>query len=354
MGQRERHHVVPRFLLNRFAAESYGGKAFIWKFTRSDQPRLLSTRDVGVQKRFYGSESEGLEGELAAREGEWADLLRDVDAGKKLATLSSDLWYMVASLASRAGQIRSALGSLGERFITHLCDNGDDPRIKAGLVPNFDREFSILFEKLRSGLPPETQAVLIANYEVIREHAKQHFRHTNIGPLLQALLGPLLAEAKLPPIVKKAHNQALSKLVVQREGPELLAPIEWRVLSHPAHALVLGDCPVVAVGGDSMLTGAPWKFGPECRSFYLPISPENVLVGLRNPADPLLSIDELNAASVELSEHAFFANADTDTRRMWQSRVGLRWMPMDEEEIVSLIEQVINNHARKAGEAGED
>lgn len=59
MGERKRQHIIPKLLLNQFAAESRGEQAFVWRWTADGSSTLTNTRNVTVEKNFYGKEDEG-------------------------------------------------------------------------------------------------------------------------------------------------------------------------------------------------------------------------------------------------------------------------------------------------------
>ena len=56
MGVRERHHYIPRFLKKGFASRVENGKVWIWQVSRYRPPIELSTKDSGVEKKFYGDD----------------------------------------------------------------------------------------------------------------------------------------------------------------------------------------------------------------------------------------------------------------------------------------------------------
>lgn len=51
-----RHHILPRFLLKGFASRVDNQKAFTWVCRKDGSPFEASTRDVSVEKYFYGKE----------------------------------------------------------------------------------------------------------------------------------------------------------------------------------------------------------------------------------------------------------------------------------------------------------
>lgn len=354
MGQRKRHHLVARFLLKRFAAKAEGDKSFIWRLSKDAPPKLLSTKDVAVQSNFYGTEEDGLEAALSDVEGRWAAMLRRIDAGEPLEPLADELWHMVYLMAYRASPIRSAFQSLGEQFIDHLHDNADDPRIKDGLVANFDLLFEAELLKMLGQFPPAFQALVWENRGALKQYAANDLASMDVGALMRGLMSGVKTHESFTSAPKRGHNRGVSKLLTQGESPGAVKPIAWMILADPNNSVILGDCPVVAVGGTSSVTGAPWKFGKDCRAYYMPISPRQVLVGLRYPEDPMLSIAALNTASAALSEASAFSSRDDDATRQWSELIGTRWMPLDDAEFNSIVNDVFEDFGKdRANENGE-
>lgn len=346
MGQRKRHHLVARFLLKRFAAKVDGDKSFIWRLSKDAPPKLLSTKDVAVQSNFYGSEEEGLEAALSDAEGCWAAMLRKIDAGAALEPLSDELWHMLYLMAFRASPIRSAFHSMGERFIEHMHDNADAPEIKEGLrkylEENFEKEMLTVLERF----PPEMRRLLWDNRSLFKDCVSRDLEGMDVGGVMRGLFGQLKEHDSFQTAAKRGHNRGVTKLIEQGSGPVAVKPSAWKLLHDLKSSIVLGDCPVVAVGGPERATGAPWKFGKDCRTYYMPISPRQVIVGVRHPEDDLLTIDQLNAASAALSESSVFASADTDTTRALIPQIASRWMPLAEAEMDSIMRSVMRDFSK--------
>jgi len=352
MGQRKRHHLVARFLLKRFAARLDGDKSFVWRVERAGIPKLLSTKDVAVQSNFYGTEEEGLEGALSDVEGRWAALLRGVDAGEPLEPLADELWHMVYLMAYRASPIRSAFQLMGQRFIGHMHDNADSPHIKNGLMAYLDENFDDELAKMLEQFPPSVRQLAWDNRQLLKEHAQRDLQGADVGAFMRGLFGQLKQHETLPGAAKRGHNKGVSKLIEQGHGPAAVKPVAWQIIHDPANSIILGDSPVIATGSSIRVPGAPWKFGKDCRAYYMPISPRQVLVGLRFPEDALLAIDDINAASAELSERCVFAVSDDERTRRWATIVGKRWMPLEEGEIDAMMSDLVRNFGRYAAEDG--
>lgn len=343
MGTRKRHHIVPRFLLARFASLSRDDKSFVWRVAKGPRAAEISTKDAAVQSHFYGGEEEGLEAALADAEGRWGVLLRGIDAGTPLDPLASDLWSLMYLIAFRASPIRSAFTVLAEQFIDHLRENAGGSEVREGLTRNFDGVFDEELEKVIASLPPQLHGPIRANKRLLREHARKELDGMDVGAMMRELLGVVTAQQVLPKAAKSGHNKGIAKLLDQGHAPRAVQPVAWQLLHDESGSVILGDSPVVAVGHAGNEIGAPWKFGKDCKTFYLPLSPRLVLVGILDMSIPLLSISDINYASASLSEAALFASKFGDDERALSNAIGSRWMPLSDEEIQAIMQETLRD-----------
>jgi len=346
MGQRKRHHLVARFLLKRFAAKAEGGKSFIWRLSKDAPPKLLSTKDAAVQSNYYGTEEGGLEAALSDVEGRWAAMLRRIDAGEPLEPLAEEIWHMVYLTAYRASPIRSGFRAMGEQFIEHMHHNADAPEIKDGLHAYLDENSEKELMNVLEKFPPEVRQLVWDNRALLKDQVSRDLDGMDVGGFIRGVFDQLKEHESFQNAAKRGHNKGVTKLIEQGAAPVAVKPSEWKLLHDPTGSVVLGDCPVVAVGGPIRAIGAPWKFGKDCRTYYMPISPRAVIVGIRYPEDDLLTIDQLNAASAALSEASIFASADNESSRRWAPRIASQWMPLDEQEMDAIMRSVVTDFGK--------
>jgi hypothetical protein len=100
-----RHHVIPRFLQKGFASRIEDKKVFTYQYRKGLEPAERSTKDLGVERHFYG------------RNGE-----PNVD--DKI-TLLEDLYYVPLLERLRAKSSQTGVVLVDEPlvadFISHLC-----------------------------------------------------------------------------------------------------------------------------------------------------------------------------------------------------------------------------------------
>lgn len=341
MGTRKRHHIVPRFLLARFASSIRGDKSFVWRVAAGARAAEISTKDAAVQSHFYGQEAEGLEAALGDAEGRWAKVLERIDLGELLQPLESELWSFLYLIAFRASPIRSAFATVAEQFIDHLSTETGGSQMRQGISRHLDRTFEELLEHGIATQPLHLRRHQGANKHLIYQHITADLADLDIAALMRELREAITSQQVIPKAVKRGHNKGIAKLLDQTLAPDAVRPVEWRLLHDPSGSVILGDSPVIAVGRTGNKTGAPWKFGKECATFYLPLSPRTILVGIRDPSTPLLSIAEVNAASSELSEAAFFCSKWGEGERMLAKSISSRWMPLSHDELQAIMQQAL-------------
>src|SRR5258708_1966405 len=109
MGERKRHHFVPRFWLNRFFSSRDGDTYLVHRVCADGTVQAdLSTRNVCVEKHFYGKEAEGLEQLFGDAETAWSKLFREIDEGVHPSAIVTPLWHAVYMLTFRISGVREA------------------------------------------------------------------------------------------------------------------------------------------------------------------------------------------------------------------------------------------------------
>lgn len=74
-----RHHILPRFLLKGFASRVQDEEVFTWVYHKERNPYETNTKNVSVEKYFYGKEGElCADDEITKLEGEYAVLIEEL------------------------------------------------------------------------------------------------------------------------------------------------------------------------------------------------------------------------------------------------------------------------------------
>lgn len=347
MGKRQ--HIVPRFLLKRFASESQGEKSLVWRVPKKGEARLISTKDAAIGSFFYGKDSEGLESAFAEAEGSWSELLLRVDAGEPLEHLSDQLWGICYFLGWRTRQLRSTFTIGTERFLDHMQNQAGNPILQDTLRIATEQAFKKQLEEAIDLCPELHRPALRAKIPEFLEFAKKKLDDYDFAAKWRALLEAFKALDIVPGAAKRGHNKAISKLLSEGRGPEVLRPTIWELLLDPSGSIVLGESPVVAVEGESCTVGAPWEFGKDIGAYYVPIAPTAALVGLRQLSSPRLTVPALNSASAAISESAFFSHQYGEPERVLAELVGTKSNPITDEEVAQMVLELIKDTEERKG-----
>lgn len=342
MGERKLQHVVPRFLLKRFAAESRGETSRLWRFSKSTNPALVSTRHAAAEVHFYGKEAEGLEAALGKAEGGWGALVRKIDDGKPLDSLADELWRFAYALAVRAGAMRNAFETATTEFFTHLEGVADSSEVRDGFQRMLPAELDRLMTEYASKVPPQYRARLRNERPTVYRQLQSQLDDGTFGNVLKGLMGELLQRDTPAKAIKTGHNRAIGKLLNDPSFGNRFRPSHWVLIADPSRSFVLGDNPLFAVGANDSEIGSPWLFGhAQVSNLYLPISPSQALAGIINHSVPLLSPEQIRNASVSVSQTAFFASRNTDQGQLLAPLIGRQWSPLPAEQIAKIVRDAV-------------
>jgi hypothetical protein len=347
MGERKRHHIVPRFMLKRFASDVRGDTSFIWRFPIAGEVANVSTRDAPVESQFYGSESEGLEAALSKAEGGWGALVRKIDAGKALEPLGDELWQFMYALGVRATAMRSAFGGAFSEFLSHLDETAHTRTIRDGFQRLIPEQLDKLLAEQARKLPPPLRPRMRKARLVIYRQLQRQLDEGLMGAMLKGAVAGL-EERNAPFIASKdGHNRAIAKLLADPDFGKRFRPLRWTMVVDGSRSFVLGDNPLIAAALDQTVVGSPWNLGHEnTAALYLPLSPSQVLVGVVDPKVSLLSPDQIRAASASVSQTAFFACRNTDSEQQLRPLIGRNWSPLPPDKLSTIIRDSVQTFGK--------
>jgi hypothetical protein len=199
------------------------------------------------------------------------------------------------------------------------------------LTDNFDEHLKRVLEKL----PAVQQAAVEELFQVpgmgsaakklmLREMAK-------VAPMVGGIIKR--AAAAMPAAAASGHIQGLTKLFAEgRAVPDGFEVPSWSIHQFPPHSVLLGDGVVFAIGpGEAR--GALGRFTKDYIAVYAPISDTCVLIGHRDRSGPVLRLDDINEASVQLSLDTFFASQSTDVERDLVAQIGSGQPILSDDEL---------------------
>lgn len=117
-----RHHILPRFLLKGFASQINGTKVFTWVYRKNSRAFEASTKDVSVEKYFYGKDGEAnVDPEITELEIEFADLLTELrEYSSKEEITDPRVAEFITHLCIRTKHLRDSLRESTEVLLESL------------------------------------------------------------------------------------------------------------------------------------------------------------------------------------------------------------------------------------------
>ena len=343
----DHQHILPRFLLNGFASRTAAKKCFSWVFRKDTRPKEISTKDIGVVTRFYGTPREtdadtpitALEGELAS----WVNAWRTESNGHSAdITKSARLvgHFMVRSQVLRENFVESAR-VLVQQLRSRLAD-GDQRLYEKLVLKQIASHPESILEAVRAKASPfapkDTKEIL----KLIAPQLPVLVRQ--LGPQLRSLADNYVQqfEAALPETAKKSHNQALidSELIPLLRERELSA-LFWEIMVCRPHTFILGDAgPIARTAGR-----LPWKNLTEpsdmIEEVCLPLSDTHLLIGTNGQGGRQTDPGAINEASARCSPKHFIATQCTVREEGYQRLLGEWSTPLAPQTLMEIADEVL-------------
>lgn len=316
----------------------------MWQVGKSDKPREISTRDVGVGSYFYGKSDTKLEDRLSEQETRLQKVLDSIESGNNPSQYDDDLRHFVYTLAFRTRNVRETYVDAASQFMQYFIDSFSSQSAEQAIMDHIDAS---LDEVIREGINmlPEEQQVYIwsqvnqnpAIWDQLREYVKSS--PPAVNGLENIREGLRIAE----PLVdyKKAAKDGQIKGLTNLLGQDIKSPLpfdSWHVLHTENLPIILGDCCVF--GFRSNHRPCPLFTGPsDCKEVYLPISKHSVLIGTRENAKPNLGISQINIASAEVSRDVFFSSTLKNDVLTLAGSIGKHALPLDRSSMEHIVEE---------------
>ena len=149
----KRQHIIPRFLQKGFASKIAGAKVFSWIYRIGIKPREVSTRDIYLEKSFYGEDGPASTDEIitdleSEKFAPLCDSLRKKNGD--VSEHAKEISEFVARLCIRTVHLRNFFRESSERLTTEVGNYiFDYENIKRLLLSNPELTKKILRENLQ-------------------------------------------------------------------------------------------------------------------------------------------------------------------------------------------------------------
>lgn len=324
-----RHHIIPRFLQKGFASRTDKEEIFAWVYRKDTKPFEANTKNIFIEKHFYGKE-----GELSADE--------------EITELEKCFYPLVDELRNQVGNVDPFSSQIAE-FIAHLCIRTkhlrnsfrDSTDYLAEQLENYLSNVDNI-KKLILNNPKLTKKLFDEALEDITFPTDMPFLQLSkemLFPLVQSLLPTLLEEeeaaikvafqtlfAEIRNVIPKAIREGHIKLLTNNPVPEPRVAdykeLRWFVCNSDS-PVILGDIACV------FETDSKRRFKPindvddKVINIFLPISSSKILVGTKYSIEPTIETKTLNNAIAKCSYELFISSENSNEKLTLSKLVGL-------------------------------
>jgi len=330
-----RHHILPRFLLRGFASQINGTKVFTWVYRKNSRAFEASTKDVSVEKYFYGKDGEAnADPEITELEIEFSALLSELrEYSSKEEVTDPRVAEFIAHLCIRTKHLRDSLRESTEFLLESLEEYLSDFRNLKGLILHDPQIMENAFEaKIKDFQMPRHQkdmimALLPSMASTLLDQQKSEFQF-----LAKAFFAQI--QETLPTMLRDTHITTLSKESIPEPRVGNYRSLKWFV-RHSKVPLILGDVGCLFEVSGNRYTSLDSK--DELKNVFLPISSHQILVGTSSNFAQKINFQSLKKAYVKRSREYFICSESSTEMASLASSIG------EDAEIVSKteLEQIV-------------
>jgi hypothetical protein len=342
----KRQHFVPQFLQRGFASHVVGEEAYTWVYRRGVQPFNTNVKNAGVEGFFYslGQDME-LDESITDFEGEFNFLVSDLRLGRlNLTDNAFPIARLLAHLEVRTRHLRQSFLKMGTQILDRtmkFASNeealGDyfrraihkDPSILQDAMAKEMRKYGIPMQYLPQIIEmawPLLEKILPKTVSQVSGIAQQ-FRNSLPGALNET--------------TKAGHVKGLQRTLAPESKVSRFSNLRFQVIECTGSSLVLGDSILLfQVAGDRDFK--PFYEGKDILlAVYLPLGPEQVLVGSRAALelDASLLRREIARSSLEY----FISNEAPPEHSDIQLLVGDNAYLRSDDEIEKMVHELMND-----------
>ncbi len=347
MSGKNRNHYVPRCLLKRFASKSENGKYFIWQLSKDSSPIEISTKDVAVSKRFYGT-GNNIEDEFQIIETSFEKVLNRINNEPIEQNQYSAIRNFVYYQSIRTKAFRDTFKDLWENTLDMLSELFHPEMIKKNTEQYIDLAILEIDEKITNAnyLTNEQKKVLLASQQM--RSLKTIFSKIMKNPKMVNQLSCNVLKTintldeKSSNMTKESYNNALSRTFQSTKMVNSnFNPTYWEVVEISDVILILGDFCVLTLSGNNEY-GSLLKFGKEWNKILLPISPNKLLIGHKTRSAIDISVDEFNTKTSEYSLSYFYSSQNNSHISSLVKNIGKKNLLVHNDFIQNIFSEYLN------------
>lgn len=340
-----RHHILPRFLLKGFSSRVQGEEAFTWVYHKGKNPYETNTKNVSVEKFFYGKEGElCADDEITKLEGEYSVLIEELrNKDDRVEVSDIRIGEFIVHLLFRTKLLRNFAHKSFKYMLDEFAEHFSDfKNIKKFILKRPD----LIKEKLKKELkkyPASKSQKTMVMYKVKQMTPiiieKQRIE---LEKMFQFLIE--YAKKTLPEIVKGGHVKALAKKLTS--GPRIGSynNLRWFVCKS-TKPLILGDIGCLfEINGEKRFRAINDK-DEQILNVFLPISSDRILVGVPSSM-PQFSFDVINEAIAKCSQEYFVCSASSENFLKLHTLIGKDASILSNNELEQIVDGLIHDMRR--------
>lgn len=347
-----RNHFVPQFLLRRFASKKPAKASFVWVFERTGEIEEMSTNRTAWHWDFYGEEANGVETGLRSYESQHARTLLRIDAGNSVQDYQEEMRQLVWMLAVRTRALRRQYAAAVSRLLDHYEAHANTEPARTAASRHIRHILPEVLTNAFAKLPPaygkRAQELLVnpERYKALENTLAAQIDALDMQSFMMWVRQATNLGGKLARSAATGQITALEQFLKAPQPPASFSPALWHVERRPKGTFVLGDSCVFATdkNGNASALLAHMR---DWQGIYLPISDQSVLIASRRDGIELMSDEDINRASVRLSDQAFYACRRTAREEMYVEEIGRGVPIMTDEELSAIVLKCFRELAEK-------
>lgn len=311
-----KQHIIPRHFQRPFAQD--GTTDRIWLYRKGlKEPKSVSITDAAAQRDFYSKPSvdgiptlDQLITDYEQRLHRSIDRIRALDIRDNVP--AAEIAEVVTHLSVRSlylrGMAKDAITSMADALDSAIGGHvgGKEVSFPAHCVPKAIEK--IIIEELNrlgvAGLTPvNANSIAKLFYFAMRENA--HEVLPAVRKLIEHLTGELAAQSA--DISRRVQTSVLTDALAPRARQEVLQELHWTIETGPPIGAILPDCTCIVSDGKRW-TSLFLVESEKVEIVILPISPDRLVVGRRNPTSNI-DVSEFNRIAANVA-HTFFLSSE--------------------------------------------
>jgi Protein of unknown function (DUF4238) len=232
-----RHHILPRFLLKGFASKVDNKKVFTWIYEKDKVPCERSTKDVGVEKHFYGRQGElNIDDDITQLEPKLAEYLNDITqySEGRIDINKREVVELVVHLFMRTRYLCEVVTqAIQETTITTKNALLDDEKLKNFVLKSVSKE--IVKDKVDKEIDKCGVAVNKNHrellYQIFEDSLPQHIdsKLQDLQLMSEGLFSQMTSsiEQNLRPHIRESYIEVLSEDLIPEPILRLTFPVKF-------------------------------------------------------------------------------------------------------------------------------